>query len=681
MILSDASIREELAKGRIVIDPLDDKDVQPSSVDLRVDRFFRVFRNDTTPYIDPKQPQEDLTELVEVAEGKSFILHPGEFVLGSTLEVVTLPDDLVARLEGKSSLGRLGLLIHSSLPGSEPVVICHDGRVDALPVETIVRKQLRGSVVGFDPETLETTYFPITGWFEGPPDKIYEVRLASGRSVRVTAGHNLFSLDRGGHVRKVRTAELTPGRLVAIPGRLPDAPIDPPVLDLLALAGQSDDDWLVIEGESVRAAFEGSEAAELLVEAGYARSSIAFYRRTARLPLGIARQIAGFIDGVGPGDFLRPRGGRFRLPVRLPVNRDLVWLLGFYVAEGYRRRHQAVFSNTDPVILDRVERILRSLGLPVYRRDGESVTCSSQLLAALLGWLATGDGAHTKRLPAGFIGWPQPLLRALIEGLLDGDGSRDEARDSYWSCSPGLVADVLLLAQRLGRRAAAYHRLRKGRSLYQVVFPHREHKLLCPVPLPDGLLIDIRTEVGLTQLQAAALAGFRHPSDLNNIERRSGRDAVHRKTLARLRDAYRSLGPSPSSERLDRLVDGGVIWDRVVEVIDTGEVETIFDLEVRPDGRHVENFVAGSGGVFVSNTAGFVDAGWSGHLTLELSNVANLPIAIYPGMKIGQISFIRMTSPAENPYGSKETRSKYQGQRGPTPSRYYLNFQDEERRD
>ena len=114
MILSDVSIRKELADGRIIIDPLDDRDVQPSSVDLRVDRYFRVFRNDTTPFIDPKRNQEDLTELVEVADDKAFILHPGEFVLGSTLEVVTLPDDLVARLEGKSSLGRLGLLIHST---------------------------------------------------------------------------------------------------------------------------------------------------------------------------------------------------------------------------------------------------------------------------------------------------------------------------------------------------------------------------------------------------------------------------------------------------------------------------------------------------------------------------------------------------------------------------------------
>ena len=108
VVLSDKSIGEEMDRGGIVIEPLGDGALQPSSVDLRVDRFFRVFRNDTTPYIDPKQPQEDLTELVEVDEGGSFILHPGEFVLGSTLERVALGDDLVARLEGKSSLGRLG---------------------------------------------------------------------------------------------------------------------------------------------------------------------------------------------------------------------------------------------------------------------------------------------------------------------------------------------------------------------------------------------------------------------------------------------------------------------------------------------------------------------------------------------------------------------------------------------
>jgi dCTP deaminase len=114
VVLSDRTIREEIESGRIVIDPFEPSNVQPSSVDVRVDRQFRVFHNARYPYIDVRQPMDDLTELVEVTDEEPFILHPGEFVLGQTLERVTLPDDLVARLEGKSSLGRLGLLIHST---------------------------------------------------------------------------------------------------------------------------------------------------------------------------------------------------------------------------------------------------------------------------------------------------------------------------------------------------------------------------------------------------------------------------------------------------------------------------------------------------------------------------------------------------------------------------------------
>ena len=115
VILSDRSIREALASGRIEIDPLDESCIQPSSVDLTIDRFFRVFRNHTTPIIDVKENLEELTELVELADDEiPFMLHPGEFVLGSTAERVKLPTDLVGRLEGKSSLGRLGLLIHST---------------------------------------------------------------------------------------------------------------------------------------------------------------------------------------------------------------------------------------------------------------------------------------------------------------------------------------------------------------------------------------------------------------------------------------------------------------------------------------------------------------------------------------------------------------------------------------
>jgi dCTP deaminase len=114
MILSDRDLRILIEKGSLVIDPFEPDSVQPSSIDLRVGNQFRVFANSRYPYIDVRHPMEGLTEVVEASEGEPFILHPGEFVLGSTLERVALPDDKVGRLEGKSSLGRLGLLIHST---------------------------------------------------------------------------------------------------------------------------------------------------------------------------------------------------------------------------------------------------------------------------------------------------------------------------------------------------------------------------------------------------------------------------------------------------------------------------------------------------------------------------------------------------------------------------------------
>jgi len=138
MILSDVDIRKELAAGRIEIDPYDDDCVQPSSVDLHVDSQFRVFANSRYPYIDVRKPMPDLTELVKVGADDPFILHPGEFVLGSTRERVRLPDDLVARLEGKSSLGRLGLLIHSTAgyvdPGWDGYLTLELSNVANLPI-------------------------------------------------------------------------------------------------------------------------------------------------------------------------------------------------------------------------------------------------------------------------------------------------------------------------------------------------------------------------------------------------------------------------------------------------------------------------------------------------------------------------------------------------------------------
>jgi dCTP deaminase len=137
VVLSDRTIERLLGEGRIGIDPYDPSLLQPSSVDVRVDRYFRVFRNSRYPFIDVKQEQEGLTELVEVGD-EAFILHPGEFVLGSTLERIRLPDDVVARLDGKSSLGRLGLLIHSTAgfidPGWDGHVTLELSNVANLPI-------------------------------------------------------------------------------------------------------------------------------------------------------------------------------------------------------------------------------------------------------------------------------------------------------------------------------------------------------------------------------------------------------------------------------------------------------------------------------------------------------------------------------------------------------------------
>lgn len=669
MILSDRSIREELAAGRIVIEPLNEAYIQPSSVDLTIDRYFRVFRNHTMRVIDVKEDQEELTELVEIQQDDVFILHPGEFVLGSTAERVALPPDLVARLEGKSSLGRLGLLIHSSLPASEEILVRRAGRIERITIGDLVGKQVEGEIIAFDPKTFEVGYHAITGWYEGPADRIFEIRLASGRRVRVTAGHNLFTLDRDGAIEKVRTGALAKGMRVAVPLRIPEPGCDwtMRVTDFIPEA-----EWasLTVAGPTIERAFveERAGLTAFLVERGYGHAW--YYARDGKLPMHLAAAW-GLLDHLTDADRICIRGGRKALPAVIEVDEDFAWLLGMYVAEGSNRRGQLTISNTRQHRLDRLTGVCDRLGLPVHRSLG-AITVTSSAASMLMDWLGTGRYAENKRVPAIVFGWDDHLVAAFLEGLVDGDGSRDRMRTSVWTSSSGLAADVLILAARLGRRAGTAHR--KTRSADQVYIPENEHKLLTSIPLPDRLLVRLRDEAGLAQNDASRRAGYRHASDLNNIENRTNRDAVRINTLRRLWAVYGPLTEGEDHDRLHRLVAGDLAWDTVVEVIDTGEVETIYDIEVRPDGRKIENFMAGAGGVLVSNTAGFVDAGWDGHLTLELSNVANLPITLYPGMKIGQISFLRMTTEADTPYGSKEVGSKYQGQRGPTPSRYFENF-------
>jgi dCTP deaminase len=139
MLLSDRDIRAAVESKRVTLDPFDPEMVQPSSIDVRLDRYFRVFENHRYPHIDPAEEQPDLTRMVEPHGGEPFVLHPGEFVLASTYETVTLGDDVAARLEGKSSLGRLGLLTHSTAgfidPGFTGHVTLELSNVATLPIK------------------------------------------------------------------------------------------------------------------------------------------------------------------------------------------------------------------------------------------------------------------------------------------------------------------------------------------------------------------------------------------------------------------------------------------------------------------------------------------------------------------------------------------------------------------
>jgi dCTP deaminase len=187
VLLSDRDLKAALASGRMGLTPFDEALVQPSSIDVRLDRWFRVFANHRYTHIDPAAQQDDLTELVEVADDEAFLLHPGEFVLASTLEMITLGEDLAARLEGKSSLGRLGLLTHSTAgfidPGFSGHVTLELSNVANLPI-----KLYPGMKIG------QICVLPLTSPSEHPYGaSVYGSRYQGQRGPTPSRSHLRFS--------------------------------------------------------------------------------------------------------------------------------------------------------------------------------------------------------------------------------------------------------------------------------------------------------------------------------------------------------------------------------------------------------------------------------------------------------------------------------------------------------
>ncbi|MCW2667769.1 MAG: Deoxycytidine triphosphate deaminase [Frankiales bacterium] len=482
MLLSDRDLKAAMADGRLGVTPYDEAMVQPSSIDVRLDRWFRVFANHRYTHIDPAVAQDDLTELLEAVGEEPFILHPGEFVLGSTLEVISLGDDLAARLEGKA------LSLDTEVP---------------TPRGWTTMEHLEPGDEVFDEAGAPTTVVAATEVLTGRP--CYEVLLCDGSRFVADAEHLWVTVTEAERSRGARG--LTPVARSTTTREL---------------------------AATLRAGREWNH----------------------HVPLAGAAQYA-------------PREG-----------------LGI-----------------DPYVLG------RGLG------DGTTASATARTAGRLL-----ADGP----VPAAYLTAGADQRLALLQGLMDSDsGAVDEVGGCAFVSTLEQLSDAVVeLAASLGLRPV----LSKERVTvdgveqapgYQVTFtPH------LPVFRLEGKLARLAPQLGPARFRSVV--------------------AVH------------PMAPVP------------------VRCIQVAAASGMFLVGRTYVPTH--NSSLGRLGLLTHSTAGFIDPGFSGHVTLELSNVANLPIKLYPGMKIGQICVLPLSSPAEHPYGSSVYGSRYQGQRGPTPSRSHLRF-------
>ncbi len=531
-VLSDRDIRSALDAGEIAIRPYDAADLQPSSVDLHLDRSFRVFRNNRYAYIDVRAPQPDLTELLHVADDEPFILHPGEFVLGQTLEWVELPNDLVARLEGKA------LALDTPVP---------------TPAGWRMMGDLEPGDFVFDEAGRPTQVVAATPPLIGRPCR--EVVFSDGQRVVADAEHQWVTIDKRGrthgkHEVRVRTtAEI---------------------------------------GNSVRVNGELNHHVPLAGPVQY--------------PTRLDLPIEPYTLGAWLGD------GTTTAAAITSVDEEILEQIS---GEGY------------PVRRLRYAPHLYSIGATGRTRDAATGRYSrNESLSSQLRNLELREG---KFIPRPYLEADVLQRTALLQGLMDTDGYVDDVagRCEYTTTREALADGAVELIASLGFRPIKT----EGRATL------------------NGVDIGPKYRVKFTPDRPV----FRLPRKLARQKRADQR--FHR---FRAIDVVREVPSVP------------------VRCIEVANPRGVFLVSRSFIPTH--NSSLGRLGLLIHSTAGYVDPGWKGNLTLELSNVANLPIALYFGMKIGQISFFRMSSPVDRPYGSPELGSKYQGQSEPTASAFHRDF-------
>ena len=531
-VLSDRDIRAALEAGTIAINPYDPHDLQPSSVDLHLDRSFRVFRNNRYAFIDVRSPQPDLTELLTVEEDEPFILHPGEFVLGQTHEWVELPNDLVARLEGKA------LALDTPVP---------------TPFGWRTMGDLEPGDMVFDETGAATTVVDATAPLRDRPCRA--VVFSDGTRVVADASHQWVTIDKNGR---------RGGRSVA----------------------------------RIRTTDEIARSLQVNGEANH------------HVPL------------AGPVEY----PSRLDLPIE-------PYTFGAWLGDGTTTKTE--ITSVDPEILEQISGdgfTVRPVSYApnLYRIGGvghtrDETTGRYARNGSLSSRLRSMGQMSGKVVPREYLEAGVGQRLALLQGLMDTDGFVDDVagRCEFTSVNEGLADAVVELAAGLGFRPVKT----TGRATLNGVDKGPKYRVKFT---PDRPV-------------------FRLP---RKLARQKPAEANYHRFRA-----------------IDVVIDVPSVPVRCIQV-------------AAPSGMFLatrsfiptHNSSLGRLGLLIHSTAGYVDPGWKGNLTLELSNVANLPIALYYGMRIGQISFFRMSSPVDRPYGSPELGSKYQGQSEPTASAYHRDF-------
>ena len=495
-----------------------------------------------------------------------------------------------------------------SLPYEEVVLVCGSDGYEFKKIGELVESPPREvKVASFNPETLQIELCKVTGFFKHPPSRIYEVRLRSGRRVRVTAGHSLFSVSRGGEIRPVPTKHLKPGDFIAIPRRLPPSPKQLTRLNVAEL--------LVKKGMHSRVFIRDSSVQRIILRNAnpslmdFSRrvnrpyTTVCHWKKRSVMPLELYAKFDSQFSGLSPDATLHHDRSRKSFPATLNLDEEFAWFLGFYLAEGeiHQRRYVRLGTKNESHA-HKVIRFAETLGAKASY-DGKVVTINSVMLAKLLEALGIGRNSHQKRVPSIVFNLPANSIKAFINGYVAGDGYLNKKRGEITAAtvSKDLPSDEMYLMYTLRKIVRAT----PVKEATHVVTPKRgglfDH---LPSILVGRLVRDLRKKSGLSQRAFVSI--------LNNAISRSClaeietcyHKRVKRSAVIRLIEALPDdLKDAEEAKILKALALGDIAWDEVEEIVDTGREEPTYDLEVRPEGRNIENFIGGYGGIFLHNSA------------------------------------------------------------------------------